>query len=126
MTRAFERLLGDLSEAEVDYILVGGLAVAFCEHVRATRTSWFRSTTKISLGFWRFLPTLERDRQLSFNQRTSPLKKEPFASSTQRVDDHTTRPLNIEGLITLTEESLRQKDQIEVMALRRIREEQGG
>ena len=36
MTSAFERLLADLSEAEVDYILVGGLAVAFCGHVRAT------------------------------------------------------------------------------------------
>ncbi|PSR02900.1 MAG: hypothetical protein BRD54_04465 [Bacteroidetes bacterium SW_8_64_56] len=66
MTSAFERLLGDLSEADVD----------------------LESMTE-----------------------------------TRRVSDHTIRHLNIEGLITLKEESLRHKDQMDVAALRRIREE---
>lgn len=66
MTSAFERLLADLSEADVD----------------------LESMTE-----------------------------------TRRVSDHTIRHLNIEGLITLKEESFRHKDQMDVAALRRIREE---
>jgi hypothetical protein len=66
MTSAFERLLADLSEADVD----------------------LESMTE-----------------------------------TRRVSDHMIRHLNIEGLITLKEESLRHKDQMDVAALRRIREE---
>ena len=66
MTSAFERLLVDLSEADVDL-----------ESVTETRC----------------------------------------------MNDHTIRHLNIEGLITLKEESLRHKDQMDVAALRRIREE---
>ena len=66
MTSAFERLLADLSEADVD----------------------LESMTEA-----------------------------------RRVSDHTIRHLNIKGLITLKEESLRHKDQMDVAALRRIREE---
>jgi hypothetical protein len=78
MTSAFERLLADLSEAEVDYILVGGLAVAFCGHVRATEDLESMTTTR-------------------------------------RVNDYAIRHLNIDGgLITLKEESLRKKDQMDV------------
>jgi len=45
-------------------------------------------------------------------------------TTTRRVNDHTIRHLNIEGLITLKEESLRDKDQMDVAALRRIQEEE--
>lgn len=46
MTSAFERLLADPSEAEVDYILVGVLAVALCGHVRATEELELMVTTQ--------------------------------------------------------------------------------
>ena len=66
MTSAFERLSGDLSEADVD----------------------LESMTE-----------------------------------TRRINGYMIRHLNIEGLITLKEESLRHNDQMDVAALRRIQEE---
>ena len=62
MTSAFERLLADLSEAEVDYILVP------VDDENIAR-------------LLQVLLALGRDRQLSFDRTTLPLRKEPYASS---------------------------------------------
>lgn len=148
MTSTFERLLADLSEAEVDYILVGGLAVAFCGHVRATEdvdilvqvdgenlarllevladfgegsaTELQPDDFTLEEGAIRVVEEFPLDifTQMS-GYRYEDL--EPM-TATRRVNDHTIRHLNIEGLITLKEESLRHKDQIDVAALRRIQE----
>jgi hypothetical protein len=149
MTSAFERLLADLSEAEVDYILVGGLAVAFCGHVRATEDvdilvpvddENIARLLQVLAGFGEGSATELRPDDFALEEgairviETFPLNIFTQMSgyrygdlesmtTTRRVDDHTIRHLNIEGLITLKQESLRQKDQMDVTALRRIRRE---
>ncbi|MCS3953181.1 nucleotidyltransferase [Salinibacter ruber] len=150
MTSAFERLLADLSEAGVDYILVGGLAVAFCGHVRATEDvdilvqvddENLARLLEVLAGFGEGAAsglqaddfTLEEgairvveEFPLDIFTQMSGYRYEDLESmtTTRRVNDHTIRHLNIEGLITLKEESLRDKDQMDVAALRRIQEEE--
>jgi len=149
MTSAFERLLADLSNAGVDYILVGGLAVAFCGHVRATEDvdilvqvdnenlvrllevlAEFGEGSATELQVDDF--TLEEgairvveEFPLDIFAQMSGYRYEDLRpmTTTRRVNDHTIRHLNIEGLITLKEESLRHKDQMDVAALRRIQQE---
>jgi len=149
MTSAFERLLADLSEGGIDYILVGGLAVAFCGHVRATEdvdilvrvdNENLARLLEVLAGFGEGAAselqaddfTLEEgairvveEFPLDIFTQMSGYRYEDLESmtTTRRVNDHTIRHLNIEGLITLKEESLRHKDQMDVAALRRIQEE---
>jgi len=149
MTSAFEKLLADLSEGGIDYILVGGLAVAFCGHVRATEdvdilvrvdNENLARLLEVLAGFGEGSASeLQADDfkleegairvveefPLDIFTQMSGYRYEDLESmtTTRRVNDHTIRHLNIEGLITLKEESLRHKDQMDVAALRRIQEE---
>ncbi len=149
MTSAFEKLLADLSEADVDYILVGGLAVAFCGHVRATEDvdilvrvddKNLARLLEVLAGFGEGSATelqvddftLEEgairvleEFPLDIFTQMSGYRYEDLKSmtTTRRMNDHTIRHLNIEGLIILKEDSLRPKDQMDVEALRRIQEE---
>ncbi|MFB6098401.1 MAG: nucleotidyltransferase [Salinibacter sp.] len=149
MTSAFERLLADLSEAGIDYILVGGLAVAFCGHVRATEdvdilvqvdTENLDRLLEVLADFGKGSATelqvddftleegairVVEEFPLDVFTQMSGYRYEDLESMTKRrrVNDHTIRHLNIEGVITLKEESLRQKDRMDVAALRRIQEE---
>ena len=147
---AFEKLLTDLSEAEVDHLLVGGLAVAFCGYVRATEDvdilvrvdddnlqrlldvlADFGEGAASVLTVDDF--TLEEgairvveDVPLDIFTQMSGYRYEDLRSMTEtrQVNDHTVRHLNADGLITLKEESLRPKDQTDVQALRRIQDDQ--
>jgi hypothetical protein len=150
MTNGFEKLLADLSEAEVDYLLVGGLAVAFCGYVRATEDvdilvrvdddnlqrlldvlADFGEGAASALSVDDF--TLEEgairvveDFPLDIFTQMSGYCYEDLTSMTEtrQVNDHSVDHLDVEGLITLKEESLRPKDQMDVQALRRIQKEQ--
>lgn len=151
MTSAFEKLLADLSEGEVNYILVGGLAVALCGYVRATEDvdilvqvndenlgrllevlADFGEGAATELGLADF--TVEEgairvveDFPLDIFTQMSGYRYEELESMTQaqKVNDHTVCHLNAEGLILLKEDSRRPKDQTDVQALRRIQEEEG-
>ena len=139
MTSGFERLLADLSDAE-----------AFCGYVRATEDvdilvqvddenldrllevlANFGEGSATELDVDDF--TLEEgairvveEFPLDIFTQMSGYRYEDLESltETRRVNDHPIRHLNIEGVITLKEESLRQKDQMDVEALRRIQEEE--
>ena len=150
MTSAFERLLADLSEAEVDYILVGGLAVAFCGHVRATEDvdilvqvddENLARLLEVLVGFGEGSATelqvddftlkegairVVEEFPLDIFTQMSGYRYEDLESMTEtrHVNDHMIHHLNIEGLIILKEESFRHKDQMDVAALRRIQEEE--
>jgi hypothetical protein len=98
MTSAFERLLADLSEAEVDYILV------------PVDDENIARPLQVLAGFGEGSAT--------------ELRPDDFALEEGAIRVIEAFPLNIEGLITLKQESLRQKDQMDVTALRRIRREE--
>lgn len=149
MTSAFERLLGDLSKADVDYILVGGLAVAFCGHVRATEDVDILvqvddenlarllevladfgegAATELDMDDFELKEGAVRvveDFPLDIFTQMSGYRYGDLESMTEmrRVNDHSVHHLNIEGLIALKKDSHRPKDQMDVAALRRIQEE---
>lgn len=151
MTSGFEELLARLSTANVDYVLVGGLAVAFCGYVRATEDmdilvrvddenirrlldvlSEFGEGSARELQMADF--TIEEgairiveDFPLDIFTQMSGYRYEDLEGMTEirQLNDHVIRYLNPEGLIALKEESVRPKDQTDVQVLRRIREERG-
>lgn len=151
MTSAFEKLLADLSEASVDYILVGGLAVAFCGYVRATEDvdllirvdeENLQRLLNVLADFGEGAATELRVEDFTLEEGAIRVVEEfpldiftlmsgyryedlKSMTETRRVNDHTVRHLNVEGLLMLKEESLRSKDQTDVQALRRIQEERG-
>ena len=127
MTSAFEKLLADLSEAGVDYILVGGLALAFCGHIRATEDvdilvqvdeENLARLLKALAGFGEGSATelqvddftleegavrVVEEFPLDIFTQMSGYRYEDLKSltETRRVNDHPIRHLNIEGLIAL-------------------------
>lgn len=152
MMNAFEKLLVDLSEADVEFILVGGLAVALCGYVRATED------VDILVGaehdnIVRLLECLETfgegaARELSAADFTleegairivedfpldvfTQMSGYTYSDLLPRTEEHalgtaTIRHLSIDGLLMLKSDSLRPKDQLDVQALEAIRREQGG
>lgn len=146
MTSAFEKLLAALSAATVDYILVGGLAVAFCGYVRATEDIDILVRVNAK-NIQRLLDVLAdfgqgaaselevddfameegairviEDFPLDIFTQMSGYRYEDLAamSVNRQVNGHTIRHLSIEGLILLKEDSLRPKDQLDVQALQAI------
>lgn len=142
----FEELLADLSRHDVDYILVGGLAVALCGFVRATLDVDILIQAD-SENVRRMLQRLEHfgeghaqelDPSDFVLEEGSIRIVEDFAvdvftvmsgskyedllplTARHRIDDVEVAYLNAEGLITLKAKSLRPQDQIDVQALRDI------
>lgn len=142
----FEDLLADLSRHGVEYILVGGLAVALCGFVRATLDVdiLIRADPE---NIVRLLGRLE----LFGEGHARELEPDDFAveegsvrivedfpvdvftlisgytyqdllplTDSHRIDDTEVVYLNAEGLIKLKARSLRPQDQIDVQALRDI------
>ena len=149
MTSAFEKLLAALSAANVEYILVGGLAVAFCGYVRATEDvdilvqvndenirrllevlADFGQGAASELGVDDFAIEegairVVEDFPLDIFTQMSGHRYEDLTpmTETRQVNDHTIHHLDIEGLIMLKEDSLRPKDQLDVHALKSIQRE---
>ena len=150
MKDSFEKLLVALSRGAVDYILVGGLAVALCGYVRATLDvailvrvsddnlrrmlgvlSGFGEGAAAELtvadfpleeGSVRVVEAFPLDifTQMSGHTFDDLL---PY-TGLHNVDDQPIRYLNPEGLILLKAESLRPKDQLDVQALRALQRDQ--
>ena len=143
---SFEELLADLSRHGVDYILVGGLAVALCGFIRATLDVDILVRADQE-NIRRLLQRLEHfgeghARELApddFTLEEGSIRiVEEFPvdvftlmsgrtyedllplTARHRIDDVEIVYLNAEGLITLKADSVRPKDQIDVQALRDI------
>lgn len=152
MVNAFERLLADLSEADVEYLLVGGLAVALCGHIRATEdvdililaehgniARLLKCLETFGEGAARELRvedfTIEEgairiveDFPLDVFTQMSGYAYEDLLPYTEQhtVGDVTIRHLNVEGLLMLKSDSSRPKDQLDVQALQAVQREQKG
>lgn len=148
----FEDVLADLSQHNVKYLLVGGLAVALCGFVRTTldidiliqadeenirrlldRLKHFGEGSASELTPADF--TLEEgsiriveDFPLDVFTIMSGDTYEDLLplSSTHQIDDVEISYLNAEGLIKLKSSSLRPQDQLDVQALRAIQQRQNG
>ena len=142
----FEELLADLSCHGVEYILVGGLAVALCGFTRATLDvdilvqadpenirRLLQCLARFGEGHARKLApddfTLEEgciriveEFPVDVFTLMSGHTYEDLLPQTarHRIDDVEIVYLNAEGLITLKADSLRPQDQIDVQALRDI------
>ena len=149
---AFERLLADLVRADVEFILVGGLAVALAGHVRATedvdvlvraerenvgrlldglRGFGEGAAAELSVddfaleeGAIRVVEDFPLDLFTQMNGRT--YEDLLPRTSEHEVADVRIRALDAEGLILLKAESLRPKDQLDVQTLKAILRERGG
>lgn len=147
----FEKLLADLSAAEVDFILVGGVAVAFAGYARATEDVDILVEAS-SENVRRLLACLENfgeghARELDaddftleegavrvvegfpldiFTQMSGHTYADLLSFTDERdLQDTKIRHLNAEGLIRLKKDSLRPKDQLDVQALRDLRRSEG-
>lgn len=150
---AFAKLLADLSAADVEFIVVGGVAVALAGYLRATEDIdvLIRTDEK---NIRRLLDALEdfgegHARELSpddfaleegavrivedfplnlFTQMGGRTYEDLLPLTDEHVvGENVVRYLNTEGLILLKKDSLRPKDQLDVQALRDIqRRKQGG
>lgn len=142
----FEKLLVDLATGDVQFIVVGGLAVAYCGYVRATedvdllvesgRENVRRLLTVLSSfgnGYARELSPDDFSEEEGairivesfpidlFTQMSGYTYADLFPmTERQSVEDCTIRHLNAEGLILLKKDSLRPKDQLDVQALRQL------
>jgi hypothetical protein len=148
---AFEKLLVDLSQADVEFILVGGLAVALCGYVRATEDVDIliraeRANVERLLGCLEIFGegaarkldpedfALEEgairvieDFPLDIFTQMSGYTFEDMHSHTEEhaIEDTTIRYLSIDGLLMLKSDSQRPKDQLDVHALKAIQRERG-
>lgn len=147
---AFEKLLVDLAKASVDFLLVGGMAVAFCGHVRATEDVDILVQADAA-NIRKLLTTLEdfgeghasalsvddftmeegairvvEDFPLDIFTQMSGHTYEDLLPLTDEhaVQEATVRHLNAESLIRLKKDSLRPRDQQDVQALRDIQRQQ--
>ena len=143
----FEELLADLSRHEIDYILVGGLAVTLCGYVRATIDVDILIRVD-DQNVDRLLQRLEHfgeghARELSLSdfaaEEGSIRVVEDFPvviftvmsghkyedllpmTDTHRIGDVDVVYLNADGLILLKSGSLRPRDQMDVEALKEIK-----
>lgn len=150
MMNAFERLLADLNEAGVEFVLVGGLAVALCGHIRATEDvdilihTEGGNVARLLSGLETFGEGVARELRVEdftleegairivedfpldvFTQMSGYAYEDLLPYTEQHtVGDATIRHLNIEGLLMLKSDSLRPKDQLDVQALQAIQREQ--
>ena len=148
----FEKLLADLARADVEFILVGGLAVALAGYVRATEDvdvliraerenvkrlldclKGFGEGAAAELRTDDFAPEegairVVEDFPLDLFTQMSGHTYEDLLPQTSEHDVAAVRirSLNIEGLILLKAGSLRPKDQLDVQALKAILREQSG
>ena len=144
----FEKLLADLSAAQVDFILVGGVAVALAGYTRATEDVDIlveASTENVQ----QLLAALEgfgegHARELAAEDFVveegavrvvedfpldifTQMSDHTYADLLPFTDEHavqntTIRHLNAEGLIRLKKDSLRPKDQLDVQTLRDLQQ----
>ena len=148
----FESILGDLLQAKVDFILVGGLAVELCGFTRTTldvdiliegseantaklmeSLSSFADGVASELTPVDFLPEEGCIRIVDefaldiFTRMTGKSYHDlmPFTAEYQHREG-TLKYLSPEGLILLKKDSLRPKDQIDVVELKKLHGETGG
>jgi len=145
-TTSFERLLADLAGAEVDFVTIGGVACALCGFVRSTEdvdilvrrgaanlASMLRVLEGFGEGHARELSAddftdeegsirVVEDFPVDVFVRLRGFTLEDLLPHRVWHDAAGTRIpyLDAEGLIRLKEESDREKDRIDVVALRRI------
>lgn len=146
MASPFEELLVDLARAEVHYVTVGGLACALNGFVRATEDvdilverspenlrRLLEVLSRFGEGYARELSTEEfvdeegairvvEDFAVDIFTRMAGHTYEALAEHvrTHRVGEVLIPYLDAEGLILLKGNSLREKDRIDVLALRQI------
>lgn len=151
MTNGFEKLLADLAREPVCFIVVGGLAVAYCGYVRATDDLDLlvdpsdENIRRLLRVLREFGEGAARDLDLSdftmeegairvvedfpvdiFTQMSGHTYADLLPMTASRpVRDHELRHLNVDGLILLKKDSLRPKDQLDVQALRQIQDASG-
>ncbi len=143
---SFEELLADLSRHNVEYILVGGLAVALCGFVRASLgldilvqadqanlRRLLQRLEKFGEGHARELAPSDFPLEEGSIRIVEEFPVDVFTlmsghryedllnlTARHRIDEIEVVYLNAEGLITLKVDSLRPRDQIDVQALRDI------
>lgn len=149
MVNTFEKLLAELSRAGVDFIVVGGMAVAYCGHLRNT-VDLDILVRAASGNIERLLACLEgfgegHARELSpndfaleegavrivedfpldvFTQMSGRTYEDLLPLSTTReVSGTPVRHLIAEGLILLKKDSLRPRDQHDVQVLRDLQQD---
>ena len=148
----FERLLADLVRADVEFILVGGLAVALAGYVRATEDvdilirvegenvkrlldclKGFGEGAAAELSADDFVVEEGAIRVVEdfpldlFTQMSGHAYDDLLPQTSEHeVADVRIRSLDAEGLILLKADSLRPKDQLDVQALKAILHERGG
>ena len=140
----FEKLLVDLATNDVRFIVVGGLAVAYCGYVRATDDLGLLIDPKpdnvrrrlrvleafgegsaeelnasdfgVEEGAIRVIESFPVD---LFTQMSGYTYDDLIGKTDKRsVQDVSLRHLNLDGLILLKKDSYRPKDQLDVQALR--------
>jgi len=148
-THTFESILGDLLHVGVDFILVGGLAVELCGFTRATldvdiliedndaniarlieALQHFADGAASELTVADFTPEegcirIVDDFALDIFTRMSGKSYVDLLGFTDEYQHKQglLKHLSIEGLILLKQNSLRPKDQIDVMELKRLKAE---
>lgn len=144
----FEKLLVDLATNEVQFIVVGGLAVAYCGYVRATddldllidpkpgnvrrllqvlksfgegsAEELTPSDFVIEEGAIRVIEAFPVD---LFTQMSGYTFSDLIGKTGERsIGDVSIRHLNPKGLILLKKDSYRPKDRLDVQALRQIQQ----
>jgi len=148
MTNGFERLLVDLIRESVHFIVVGGLAVAYCGYVRATDDldllveaseenihRLLRVLREFGEGAARELDRADFTTEEGAIRVVEDFPVDIFTqmsghtyadllpmTATQSIHGDELRHLNVDGLILLKKDSLRPKDQLDVQALRQIQD----
>ena len=144
----FEKLLVDLATNEVRFIVVGGLAVAYCGYVRATddldllidpqpdnvrrllrvlESFGDGSAEELDASDFRVeegaIRVIEAFPVNLFTQMSGYTYNDLIGKTDERsVQDVSLRHLNPDGLILLKKDSYRPKDQLDVQALQQIQQ----
>jgi hypothetical protein len=150
MMNAFEKLLVNLNQADVEFILVEGLAVALCGYVRATEDvdilihadranverlleclQGFGEGAASELDPEDFaleegaMRVIEEFPLYIFTQMSGYTFRDLLSfTEPHTIEDATIRHLSIDGLLMLKSDSQRPKDQLDVHALKAIQREE--
>jgi predicted nucleotidyltransferase len=148
MNTPYEKLLESLARAEVKFIIIGGVAVALNGFVRTTEdvdiliersvenvTRLLEALSGFGEGHARELTNADftdaegavriiEDFPLDVFTVTQGKRYSDLIGSVRqtRIDDVTVNYLNADALISMKEKSQREKDRIDVSALRSVRE----